>query len=244
MRIYPAIHYTMGGLWVDYNLMTTIPGLYAIGEANFSDHGANRLGASALMQGLADGYFILPYTIGDYLASTKLDKVDGSHPAVRDAESGVVKQSTNLLQIRGKRTVASFHRELGQLLWDQCGMARTDQGLKQALKRIPELREEFWKNVNVLGTGEELNQALENAGRVADFLEFGELMCLDALHRAESCGGHFREEFQTPDGEALRDDAHFSYVAAWEYSGAGKQPVLNKEPLTFEYVHPSQRSYK
>jgi succinate dehydrogenase / fumarate reductase flavoprotein subunit len=244
MRIYPAIHYTMGGLWVDYNLMTTIPGLYAIGEANFSDHGANRLGASALMQGLADGYFILPYTIGDYLASTKLEKVDASHAAVRDAESGVGKVTNRLLEIRGKRTVASFHRELGKLMWDECGMARTEAGLKRALQRVPELREEFWKNVNVLGSGEELNQALENAGRVADFLEFGELMCLDALQRKESCGGHFREEFQTPDGEALRDDDHFSYVAAWEYAGPGKQPVLNKEPLTFEYVHPSQRSYK
>jgi succinate dehydrogenase / fumarate reductase flavoprotein subunit len=244
MRIYPAIHYTMGGLWVDYNLMTTIPGLYAIGEANFSDHGANRLGASALMQGLADGYFILPYTIGDYLASSKLEKIDSSHAAVRDAESGVAKMTNRLLEIRGKRTVASFHRELGKLLWDDCGMARTEAGLKKALQRVPELREEFWKNVNVLGGREELNQALENAGRVADFLEFGELMCLDALQRNESCGGHFREEYQTPDGEALRDDANYSYVAAWEYAGAGKQPILNKEPLTFDYVHPSQRSYK
>ena len=244
MRIYPAIHYTMGGLWVDYNLMTTIPGLYAIGEANFSDHGANRLGASALMQGLADGYFILPYTIGDYLATTKLAKVDSTHAAVRDVEAGVVKQTTRLLEIRGKRTVTSFHRELGKLMWDECGMARNEAGLKNALKRVPELREEFWKNVNVLGSGEELNQALENAGRVADFLEFGELMCLDALQRNESCGGHFREEFQTPDGEALRDDANYSYVAAWEYAGPGKQPVLHKEPLSFEYVHPSQRSYK
>jgi succinate dehydrogenase / fumarate reductase flavoprotein subunit len=234
----------MGGLWVDYNLMTTVPGLYAIGEANFSDHGANRLGASALMQGLADGYFILPYTIGDYLASTKLEKVDTTHAAVRDAESTVVKQTNRLLEIRGKRTVTSFHRELGKVLWDDCGMARTESGLKKALQRVPELREEFWKNVNVLGSGEELNQALENAGRVADFLEFGELMCLDALQRNESCGGHFREEFQTPDGEALRDDEKFSYVAAWEYAGSGKQPVLNKEPLEFEYVHPSQRSYK
>jgi succinate dehydrogenase / fumarate reductase flavoprotein subunit len=244
MRIYPAIHYTMGGLWVDYNLMTTIPGLYAIGEANFSDHGANRLGASALMQGLADGYFILPYTIGDYLATTKLEKVDSSHAAVRDAESGVVKMTNRLLEIRGKRTVTSFHRELGKLLWDDCGMGRTEAGLKKALQRVPELREEFWKNVNVLGGGEEFNQALENAGRVADFLEFGELMCLDALQRNESCGGHFREEFQTPDGEALRDDANYSYAAAWEYAGVGKQPILNKEPLTFDYVHPSQRSYK
>src|SRR2546422_5417948 len=244
MRIYPAIHYTMGGLWVDYNLMTTVPGLYTIGEANFSDHGANRLGASALMQGLADGYFILPYTIGDYLSSTKLEKVDASHAVVRDAEAGVMKQTNRLLDIRGKRTVTSFHRELGKLLWDDCGMGRTAAGLQKALKRVPELREEFWKNVNVLGSGEDLNQALENAGRVADFLEFGELLCLDALQRNESCGGHFREEFQTPDGEALRDDAHFSYVAAWEYAGAGKQPVLSREPLNFEYVHPTQRSYK
>ena len=244
MRIYPAIHYTMGGLWVDYNLMTTIPGLYAIGEANFSDHGANRLGASALMQGLADGYFILPYTIGDYLASTKLETVNAAHSAVRDAETGVARQTNRLLEIRGKRTAASFHRELGRLLWDECGMSRNKPGLKKALQRIPELREEFWKNVNVLGSGEELNQALENAGRVADFLEFGGLMCLDALHRNESCGGHFREEHQTPDGEALRDDTHFSYVAAWEYAGPGKAPALNKEPLIFEYVHPAQRSYK
>jgi len=244
MRIYPAIHYTMGGLWVDYNLMTTIPGLYAIGEANFSDHGANRLGASALMQGLADGYFILPDTIGDYLATAKLEKVDSSHPVVREAESCVVKLTNRLLEIRGKRTVTSFHRELGKLLWDECGMARNEAGLKKALQHVPELRDEFWHNVNVLGGGEELNQALENAGRVADFLEFGELMCLDALHRNESCGGHFREEFQTPDGEALRDDANFSYVAAWEYAGPGRQPILNKEPLAFEYVHPSQRSYK
>jgi succinate dehydrogenase / fumarate reductase flavoprotein subunit len=244
MRIYPAIHYTMGGLWVDYNLMTTIPGLYSIGEANFSDHGANRLGASALMQGLADGYFILPYTIGDYLASSKLEKIDTSHAAVRDAEANVTKQTNRLLEIRGKRTVTSFHRELGKLLWDECGMARNERGLKRALQRIPELREEFWKNVNVLGGGEELNQALENAGRVADFLEFAELMCLDALHRNESCGGHFREESQTPEGEALRDDSQFSYVAAWEYAGPKASPILNKEPLTFEYVHPSQRSYK
>jgi len=244
MRIYPAIHYTMGGLWVDYNLMTTLPGLYTIGEANFSDHGANRLGASALMQGLADGYFILPYTIGDYLSSTKFEKAEASHAAVLDAEASVTKTTRRMLEIRGKRTVTSFHRELGKLLWDDCGMGRTAAGLQKALKRVPELREEFWQNVNVLGAGEELNQALENAGRVADFLEFGELMCLDALQRNESCGGHFREEFQTPDGEALRDDANYSYVAAWEYAGPGKQPVLNKEPLTFDYVHPAQRSYK
>jgi succinate dehydrogenase / fumarate reductase flavoprotein subunit len=244
MRIYPAIHYTMGGLWVDYNLMTTIPGLYAIGEANFSDHGANRLGASALMQGLADGYFILPYTIGDYIATTKLERVDSSHAAVRDAESCVTKTTNRLLEIRGTRTVTSFHREVGKLLWDECGMTRNAAGLKSALERVPRLRQEFWKSVNVLGSGEELNQALENAGRVADFLEFGELMCLDALHRNESCGGHFREEYQTPDGEARRNDEAFSYVAAWEYTGPGKQPILNKEPLAFEYVHPSQRSYK
>ena len=244
MRIYPAIHYTMGGLWVDYNLMTTVPGLYAIGEANFSDHGANRLGASALMQGLADGYFVLPYTIGDYLANTKLEKVDSSHPAVKDAEAGVAQQTKRFIEINGKRTVASFHRELGKIVWDECGMARNEAGLKRAIGKIPELREEFWKNVSVLGTGEELNQSLENAGRVADFLEFGELMCVDALHRNESCGGHFREEFQTPDGEAMRNDAAYSYAAAWEFAGPGKAPILNKEPLAFEYVHPSQRSYK
>ena len=244
MRIYPAIHYTMGGLWVDYNLMTTVPGLYSIGEANFSDHGANRLGASALMQGLADGYFVLPYTIGDYLATTKLEKVGTDHSAVREAEAGVLQRTKQFLESRGKRTVASFHRELGKLVWDECGMARNEAGLKRALKRIPELREEFWKNVNVLGGGEELNQSLENAGRVADFLEFGELMCRDALHRNESCGGHFREEFQTPDGEALRNDDDYSYAAAWEYAGPDKTPILNKEPLTFDYVHPSQRSYK
>ena len=244
MRIYPATHYTMGGLWVDYNLMTTIPGLFAMGEANFSDHGANRLGASALMQGLADGYFILPYTISDYLASAKLDKVDARHSAIRDAESCVARQTKRLLEIRGKRTVTSFHRQLGKLLWDHCGMARNESGLKMAIERVPELREEFWANVNVLGEAEELNQALENAGRVADFLELGELMCLDALHRNESCGCHFREEFQTPDGEALRDDAHFAYVAAWEYAGPGIGPILNKEPLNFEYVHAGQRSYK
>src|SRR6266403_4045001 len=244
MRIYPAIHYTMGGLWVDYNLMSSIPGLFVIGEANFSDHGANRLGASALMQGLSDGYFILPYTIGDYLASTKLDKVDADNPAAREAVNGAVALTNKLLSIHGTRSVDSFHRELGKLLWEYCGMARNAQGLDHALRRIPELREDFWKNVRVLGSGEELNQSLEKAGRVADFLEFGELMCLDAFHRNESCGGHFREEYQTPEGEALRDDANFSYVAAWEYQGPGRPPALHKEPLEFEYVHPSQRSYK
>ena len=244
MRIYPAIHYTMGGLWVDYQLMSTIPGLFVIGEANFSDHGANRLGASALMQGLADGYFVLPYTIGDYLASTKIEKVDRDNPASREAVSSAVEMTNKLLSIQGTRSVDSFHRELGRLLWEYCGMARNAQGLQHALRRIPELREEFWKNVRVLGSGEELNQSLEKAGRVADFLEFGELMCLDAFHRNESCGGHFREEYQTPEGEALRDDDNFSYVAAWQYQGPGQPPALHREPLEFEYVHPSQRSYK
>jgi succinate dehydrogenase / fumarate reductase flavoprotein subunit len=244
MRIYPAIHYTMGGLWVDYNLMTTIPGLYAIGEANFSDHGANRLGASALMQGLADGYFVLPYTIGDYLANTKLERVDNGHAAVRDAEAAVTQQTRRFIETKGSRTVVSFHRELGKLVWEECGMARNEAGLKRAIAKIPELREEFWKSVNVPGSGDELNQSLENAGRVCDFFEFAELMCLDALHRKESCGGHFREEYQTPDGEAKRNDDEFSYAAAWEYAGPGKSPALNKEPLSFEYVHPSQRSYK
>jgi len=244
MRIYPAIHYTMGGLWVDYNLMTTVPGLYSIGEANFSDHGANRLGASALMQGLADGYFVLPYTIGDYLANSKLERIDNSHAAVRDAETEVAKQTRRFVENKGSRSVASFHRELGKIVWDECGMARTEAGLKRAIARIPELRDEFWQTVTVPGSGEELNQNLENAGRVADFFEFAELMCRDALHRNESCGGHFREEFQTPEGEARRNDDEYCYAAAWEYAGPLKPPILNKEPLTFEYVHPSQRSYK
>jgi succinate dehydrogenase / fumarate reductase flavoprotein subunit len=244
MRIYPAIHYTMGGLWVDYNLMSTIPGLYVIGEANFSDHGANRLGASALMQGLADGYFVLPNTINDYLASTKLEPIDSSHAAVRDAEAGVVAIAKRLLDAKGTRSVDSYHRELGKLMWEHCGMSRNAQGLQQALARIPELREQYWRDVKVLGTGEELNQSLEKAGRVADFFELAELMCLDALERNESCGGHFREEFQTPEGEAQRDDDHYSYSACWEFRGAGNPPVLHKEPLEFEYVHPSQRSYK
>jgi len=244
MRIYPAIHYTMGGLWVDYNLMTTIPGLYSIGEANFSDHGANRLGASALMQGLADGYFVLPNTINDYLASTKVEKVDASHPVVRETESQVASLTKRLLGIGGKRSVDSFHRELGKLLWEYCGMARTAEGLRRAVSQIPELREEFWGDLKVLGTGEELNQSLEKAGRVADFLELAELMCIDALERNESCGGHFREEYQTPEGEAARDDEHYSYVAAWEFRGVGQAPVVHKEPLAFEYVHPAQRSYK
>ena len=244
MRIYPAVHYTMGGLWVDYNLMSTIDGLHVTGEANFSDHGANRLGASALMQGLADGYFIIPNTIGDYLASQKLAKVDVTHDAFREAVSAVTERTNRFLSINGKRTVASFHRELGKIMWDYCGMSRNDAGLKAALKRIPELRDEFWRDVNVPGSDVELNQALEKAGRVADFFELGELMCLDALHRTESCGGHFREESQTPDGEALRDDANFAYVAAWEYAGERQGPILNKEPLVFENVKLSQRSYK
>jgi succinate dehydrogenase / fumarate reductase flavoprotein subunit len=244
MRIYPAVHYTMGGLWVDYNLMSNIEGLHVTGEANFSDHGANRLGASALMQGLADGYFIIPNTIGDYLASRKPEKVDTTHAAFKAAEDEVEERTKRFLSIKGKRTVASFHRELGQILWHNCGMSRNEAGLRTALRKIPELREEFWHNVNVPGSDVELNQALEKAGRVADFFELGELMCLDALHRTESCGGHFREESQTPDGEALRDDENFAYVAAWQFAGEGKIPVLNKEPLVFENVKLSQRSYK
>ena len=244
MRIYPAVHYTMGGLWVDYNLMTTLPGLHVLGEANFSDHGANRLGASALMQGLADGYFIIPYTIGDYLANAKLEKVTTDRPEFEAAKAGVTNLTKRLLGVNGKRTVDSFHRELGSLLWEDCGMARNAEGLKRALGRIPELRDEFWQNVNVPGSDVQLNQALEKAGRVADFLEFAELMCTDALHREESCGGHFREEHQTADGEAQRDDAHFAYVAAWEFCGVGNPPKLSKEPLTFENVPLSQRSYK
>jgi succinate dehydrogenase / fumarate reductase, flavoprotein subunit len=244
MRIFPAIHYTMGGLWVDYNLMTTIPGLYAIGEANFSDHGANRLGASALMQGLADGYFVLPNTINDYIASSKLEKAGASHPAVRQAEEQVASLTRRLLDIQGTRSVDSYHRELGKLMWEYCGMSRTADGLKHALAKIPALREQFWSDLRVTGSGEELNQSLEKAGRVADFFELAELMCIDALERNESCGGHFREEYQTADGEAARDDANYSYVAAWEFRGVGAHPQLQKEPLEFEYVHPAQRSYK
>jgi succinate dehydrogenase / fumarate reductase, flavoprotein subunit len=244
MRIYPAIHYTMGGLWVDYNLMSTIPGLYVIGEANFSDHGANRLGASALMQGLADGYFVLPNTIGDYLASHQFQEIAADHPDVRAAEMEVACITKRLLEAKGTRSVDSFHRELGKLMWDYCGMSRTAQGLEHALAQIPGLRQQFWREVRVLGSGEELNQSLEKAGRVADFLELAELMCQDALQRSESAGGHFREEYQTPEGEAARDDAHFSDVAAWEFHGVGNAPELHKEPLAFEYVHPSQRSYK
>jgi succinate dehydrogenase / fumarate reductase flavoprotein subunit len=244
MRIYPATHYTMGGLWVDYNLMSTIPGLFVLGEANFSDHGANRLGASALMQGLADGYFIIPYTIGDYLANAKPAKLSADAPEAQEAVENVTSITKKLLNGSGKRTVDSFHRELGKIVWDYCGMARNAAGLKKALTLIPPLREEYWKNVRVLGTNQEFNQSLEKAGRVADFFELAELMCIDALNRNESCGGHFREEYQTPEGEALRDDANYSYVAAWQYQGEGRTPALVKEPLTFQYVHPSQRSYK
>jgi succinate dehydrogenase / fumarate reductase, flavoprotein subunit len=244
MRIYPAIHYTMGGLWVDYHLQSTIPGLFVLGEANFSDHGANRLGASALMQGLSDGYFVIPYTIGNYLATNKLGKVDESNAEVRNAVACVNETIEKLLAIKGKRTVDSFHRELGKIMWEYCGMSRTAEGLGHAIGQIRELRDEYWHNVTVPGSGDDLNQSLEKAGRVADFLELGELMCIDALERNESCGGHFREEYQTPDGEAKRDDDHFSYVAAWGYRGPGNHPELTKEPLEFEYVHPSQRSYK
>jgi len=244
MRIFPAIHYVMGGLWVDYNLMSNIPGLYVIGEANFSDHGANRLGASALMQGLADGYFVLPNTINDYIASSKLEKIDTTHGAVREVESQVACVTRRLLEIKGTRSVDSYHRELGKLMWEYCGMSRTAEGLQHALSKIPEMRDQFWHDVKVLGTGEELNQSLEKAGRVADFFELSELMCLDALARNESCGGHFREEYQTAEGEAARDDDHFSYAAAWEFRGVGIPPQLHREPLSFEYVHPTQRSYK
>ncbi|MBA3297090.1 MAG: fumarate reductase/succinate dehydrogenase flavoprotein subunit [Acidobacteria bacterium] len=243
MRIYPAIHYTMGGLWVDYNLMSTVPGLHVLGEANFSDHGANRLGASALMQGLADGYFVIPYTLAHYLGSTSLPSVPVEHDAFNEAADSVQLRIDALLAVKGAKTPRQLHRELGGLLWDEVGMARNDAGLRRALQRIPQLRDEFWQNVSVPGPANNLNKNLEYAGRVADYLEFAEVLTLDALHRTESCGGHFREESQTPDGEALRDDDQFSYVAAWEFQGEGKAPALHKEPLTFEYVKPSQRSY-
>ena len=245
MRIYPAPHYTMGGLWVDYNLMTTVPGLYAIGECNFSDHGANRLGASALMQGLADGYFVIPYTIGDYLSRyLGKEKIGVDHPAFADAENEVRSRVEKLLSIRGSRTVDSFHRELGGILWEYCGMARTAEGLEHAVGEIEKLEERYWADVNVAGSAEDLNQSLEKAGRVADFFELGKLMCIDARHREESAGGHFREEHQTEEGEAKRDDEGFSYVAAWEWSGSGSAPTLHREDLEFEYVQPSTRSYK
>jgi succinate dehydrogenase / fumarate reductase flavoprotein subunit len=244
MRIYPAPHYTMGGLWVDYHLMSNIPGLFVAGEANFSDHGANRLGASALMQGLADGYFVLPATVPNYIASNSLPKVDTSHPAFKDIRAEVEARITRMLKVNGKRSADSFLRELGKLMWDDCGMTRSEQSLKHALAEIPRLYDEFQNNLRVLGTGEELNQSLEKAGRVADFFELARLICIDALHRRESCGGHFRIESQTPDGEAMRDDENFSYCAAWEWKGEGAEPALHKEPLTFEYVHLAQRSYK
>ncbi len=245
MRIYPAVHYTMGGLWVDYNLMSNLPGLFVLGEANFSDHGANRLGASALMQGLADGYFVVPFTISNYLATQKPDqrpKTDA--PAFKEAEDNVANLTKRLLSNKGKRTVDSFHKQLGKVMWENCGMARTEATLKKALQLIPALREEYWKNVNVPGEAGDLNQSLERAGRVADFMELGELLCLDALERRESCGGHFREEYQYPDGEAKRDDENFAHVAAWEYQGTGKAPVRNIEPLTYEEVKMATRSYK
>ena len=244
MRIYPAPHYTMGGLWVDYDLQSNIPGLFVLGEANFSDHGANRLGASALMQGLADGYFIIPYTIANYLAQTTPGKVNADHTEFRKSREDVETFTRRLLSINGKKTVNEFHRELGKIMWDNVGMARSEEGLKKALKLVPELRAEFFENVNVPGSGAELNQELEKAGRVADFLEFGELMARDALHRNESCGGHFRTEYQSPDGEARRDDENFSYVASWEFMGVDREPVLHKEPLTFYNVEPAVRSYK
>ncbi|MBV8352010.1 MAG: FAD-binding protein, partial [Verrucomicrobia bacterium] len=244
MRIYPAVHYTMGGLWVDYNLMSNVPGLHVLGEANFSDHGANRLGASALMQGLADGYFVIPSTIANYLASQLGKKVSPDRPEFKAAEQEVRDRIKRLLSAKGKKTVTTFHRELGLLVWDKCGMTRDAQGLNEALQKIPAMREEFWGNVNVLGDGEEFNQALEHAGRVADFLEFAELMCLDALERNESCGCHFRTEHQTKEGEALRNDNDYCYVSAWEYAGQEARPNLVKEPLAFENVKLTQRSYK
>ena len=244
MRIYPAIHYTMGGLWVDYNLQSTVPGLFVLGEANFSDHGANRLGASALMQGLADGYFIAPYTVANYLAGTTLPKVSTDHDAFKEASANAQGRIDRVLGIKGKRTVRQFHRQLGHIMWDHVGMARNAAGLQEARQKIRALRDEFWQDVTVTGEKNNLNPMLDYAGRVADYMEFGELLTLDALQRNESCGGHFREEFQTPDGEALRDDDRFSYVAAWEFTGVGAEPTLHKEPLVFDEVHPSQRSYK
>ena len=244
MRIYPAIHYTMGGLWVDYNLMSNVPGLHVLGEANFSDHGANRLGASALMQGLADGYFVIPYTLAAYLGGTTFSAVSTDADSFKEAEASVQARINKLLSVKGHETPRQLHRRLGQLLWDYVGMSRNDAGLRTALEEIPRLREEFWQNLSVPGDPNNLNKNLEYAGRVADYLEFAEVLTLDALHRTESCGGHFREESQTPDGEARRDDEHFTYVAAWEFKGVGVTPELHKEPLEFEYVHPSQRSYK
>ncbi len=244
MRIYPAVHYTMGGLWVDYNLMSNLPGLFVGGEANFSDHGANRLGASALMQGLSDGYFVLPYTVGDYIARGGIAKIDTSHPAVKDAEREVNERTKRLLSIGGTKSPDQLHRELGNVMWTDCGMARSKDSLTHALSVIPELREKFYKELRVTGTGSELNQQLEAAGRIADYFELAELICYDALQRNESCGGHFRVEYQTSDGEAQRNDAEYAYAAAWEWKGVGETPILNKEPLVFENIHLAQRSYK
>jgi succinate dehydrogenase / fumarate reductase flavoprotein subunit len=244
MRIYPALHYTMGGLWVDYNLMSNLPGLFVLGEANFSDHGANRLGASALMQGLADGYFVIPYTIGGYLADAKLPKIDTDHAAFHEAQNDAAARIDKLLSVKGKRTLDSIHRELGLMLWEKCGMSRNETGLKELLEQIPALREEFWRDVTVTGSAGTFNQVLERAGRIADFLEFAETMVIDALDRKESCGGHFREESQTEEGEALRDDEQYCHVSAWEFKDVDTPPVLHKEPLIFEDVHPTQRSYK
>jgi succinate dehydrogenase / fumarate reductase flavoprotein subunit len=244
MRIYPAVHYTMGGLWVDYNLMSTVPGLFVLGEANFSDHGANRLGASALMQGLADGYFIIPYTIGDYLASNKFRGVKTDEPAFNESSKEVEETTKMFVSVNGKRTVDEFHRQLGKIMWDLCGMSRNAGGLKQALGQLSQLREEYRKDVRVPGGVDNFNPEIEKAGRVADFFDLAALMTADALRREESCGGHFREEFQTEDGEAKRNDERFSYVAAWEYKGENQKEELHKEPLVFEYVKPSQRSYK
>jgi succinate dehydrogenase / fumarate reductase flavoprotein subunit len=244
MRIYPAVHYTMGGLWVDYNLMSTIPGLFVGGEANFSDHGANRLGASALMQGLADGYFVLPYTVSNYLGSTKFETVKTDHAAFKDAEKDVQATIKKLMSVNGTKTVDEFHREYGKIMWEFVGMGRNKAGLEKALVELPKIREAFWKDVKLTGDANDINTELEKAQRVADFLELGELMARDALHREESCGGHFREEHQTEDGEAMRNDEKFAYVAAWEFKGVGVTPEMHKENLVFDYVKPSQRSYK
>ncbi|MGY3802724.1 fumarate reductase/succinate dehydrogenase flavoprotein subunit [Pigmentibacter ruber] len=244
MRIYPAVHYTMGGLWVDYNLQSTIPGLHVLGEANFSDHGANRLGASALMQGLADGYFVIPTTLTHYIGGANLQKITTDRPEFKEAMNNVKERTQKLLGIKGSKTVDQFHRQLGHIIWDYCGMARNKEGLEKALKEIPKIKEEFWQNVSIVGNGDQLNQELEKAGRVADLIELGETMCLDALAREESCGGHFREEHQTPDNEAKRDDVNFAHVAAWEFKGEGKKPERHVEELKFEYCHPTQRSYK
>jgi succinate dehydrogenase / fumarate reductase flavoprotein subunit len=244
MRIYPAVHYTMGGLWVDYNLMTTVPGLYCLGEANFSDHGANRLGASALMQGLADGYFVIPYTVGDYLANIGPAPIDAKQPAFAKTKAEVEERINTLLSLRGNKTVDEYHRDLGKIIWEYCGMSRNEEGLNKAKQMIKDLKQDFWKNAIVLGENEEVNQSLEKAGRVADFIELGELMIDDALNRNESCGGHFRVEYQTPEGEALRNDDDFAYVAAWQYKGENVPEELHKEELVFENVKLTQRSYK